>query len=125
MYVFLDWFFTVLHLIIIGFNLVGWIWRKTRVLHFVFVLFTAGSWLILGIWFGLGYCPITDWQWQIKEKLGETNLPNSFIKYLVDKVTGGDVSSTFVDIATASCFIAAVLLSVYLNFIKKRRQRPI
>lgn len=121
MYLFLDWLFTALHLIIIGFNLVGWIWRKTRALHFVFVLLTAGSWLILGIWFGLGYCPITDWQWQLKEKLGETNLPNSFIKYFVDKVTGGDVSSTFVDIATASCFIAAVLLSVYLNFIKKKR----
>lgn len=89
MYLFLDWFFTALHLIIIGFNLVGWIWRKTRALHFVFVLLTAGSWLILGIWFGLGYCPITDWQWQLKEKLGETNLPNSFIKYFVDKVTGG------------------------------------
>ncbi|NRF37124.1 DUF2784 domain-containing protein [Pedobacter foliorum] len=121
MYVFLDWFFTILHLIIIGFNLLGWIWRKTRKLHFVCVLLTAGSWLILGIWFGLGYCPITDWQWQIKEKLGATNLPNSFIKYFVDKVTGGDVSSSFVDIVTASCFISAVCLSVYLNFIKKKR----
>lgn len=75
MYTLLDWFFTLLHVVIIGFNLTGWIWPSTRKLHFIFVLLTAGSWLILGIWFGLGYCPITDWQWQIKEQLGKPIFP--------------------------------------------------
>lgn len=120
MYAIYDWLFTVLHLVIIGFNLLGWIWKKTRKLHFIFVLLTAGSWLILGIWFGLGYCPITDWQWRIKEKLGETNLPNSFIKYFADKITGNDISSNIIDVITAACFGIAVFLSVYLNFFKKR-----
>jgi len=119
MYTIYDWLFTVLHLVIIGFNLLGWIWKETRKLHFIFVLLTAGSWLILGIWFGLGYCPITDWQWEIKEKLGETNLPNSFIKYFADKITGNDISSNTIDVITALCFGTAVFLSVYLNFFKK------
>ncbi len=80
----LDVLFTLLHLLIIGFNLFGWIWPATRKLHLWCAGATAFSWLILGIWFGLGYCPITDYQWQIKEKLGEQNLPNSFIKYYAD-----------------------------------------
>lgn len=116
----LDYFLIIVHLVIIGFNLLGWIWPSTRRLHFLFVLLTAGSWLILGIWYGIGYCPITDWQWQIKESLGETNLPNSFIKYFADKVTHNDISSDLVDALTAICFIAAVVLSVFLNFFRKK-----
>ncbi len=117
----LDFFFTLLHLFIIGFNLLGWIWPATRKLHFVVVLLTAGSWLILGIWYGLGYCPITDWQWQIKEQLGETNLPNSFIKYYADKWSGRDISSDFIDAVTVISFALAAFLSVYVNFIRRQR----
>nr|WP_121272423.1 DUF2784 domain-containing protein [Pedobacter schmidteae] len=120
MYQLFDFFFTILHLFIVGFNLLGWIWQRTRRLHFILVLLTAGSWLLLGIWYGLGYCPITDWQWQIKTHLGETHLANSFIKYYADKVTGKDVSADFIDAATAICFATAALLSVYVNFIKRK-----
>ncbi|WP_285056560.1 DUF2784 domain-containing protein [Pedobacter ginsengisoli] len=119
----LDYLFTLLHLIIIGFNLLGWIWRSTRKLHLIFVLLTAASWLLLGIWYGIGYCPITDWQWQIKETLGETNLPNSFIKYFVDKLTRSDISSDLIDAVTAIFFAIAAALSVYLNFFKKNQQK--
>jgi hypothetical protein len=115
----LDFLFTVLHLMIIGFNLLGWIWQSTRRLHFVVILLTAGSWLVLGIWYGIGYCPITDWQWQIKEELGETNLPNSFIKYFADKIIRQNISSDLIDSLTAGCFVTAAGLSVYLNFFKK------
>jgi hypothetical protein len=117
-----DFLFTVLHLLIIGFNLLGWIWPSTRKLHFIVVLLTAGSWLILGIWFGLGYCPITDWQWQLKERMGETNLPNSFIKYYADKLSGRDISSDFIDAVTALGFASAAVLSVYVNFIRKKKK---
>ncbi|RZJ80335.1 MAG: DUF2784 domain-containing protein [Chryseobacterium sp.] len=115
----LDFTFTLLHLIIIGFNVLGWIWPATRKLHFIVVLLTAGSWLILGIWYGLGYCPITDWQWQIKERIGETNLPNSFIKYYADQWSGQDISSNFIDAVTAISFALAAVLSVYFNFFRK------
>lgn len=118
---FLDTLLTIVHLVIIGFNLFGWIWPKTRKAHFIFVLITAGSWLILGIWFGLGYCPITDWQWDVKEQLGETKLPNSFIKYYADKLTGKDFSPSFIDAVTAISFAVAALLSIYLNFFRKKR----
>lgn len=120
---FLDILLTVVHLGIIGFNLFGWIWPKTRKLHFIFVLLTAGSWLILGIWFGMGYCPVTDWQWDVKYQLGETNLPNSFIKYYVDKLTGKNFDAAFIDAVTATSFAVAALLSIYFNFFKRKRKK--
>jgi len=116
----LDVFFTLLHLVIIVFNLTGWIWVKTRRLHFYCILLTVCSWFVLGIWFGWGYCPITDWQWQIKEKLGEVNLPNSFIKYFADQVIGKAINAQLIDVLTVVFFFLAAGLSVYVNFIKKR-----
>jgi hypothetical protein len=119
----LDILLTLLHLLIIGFNLLGWIWPATRKLHFIGILVTAGCWFILGIWFGVGYCPITDWQWHIKERLGEHNLPSSFIKYYVDKITGSSVNASLVDTLTAAGFFIAVLLSIYVNFLMKKKRR--
>jgi len=116
----LDLLLTLLHFVIIGFNLFGWIWKATRKAHLICIAITAGCWFILGIWFGIGYCPITDWQWHIKEKLGETNLPGSFIKYYADKISGRNVNDSFIDAVTSGCFFIAVLLSVYFNFVKDR-----
>lgn len=119
----LDVFYTLLHLLIIGFNLTGWVWQATRRLHLYSVLATAGSWLLLGIWYGIGYCPITDWQWQVKAKLGERDLPNSFIKYQVDKLTGADVDAAVIDTTTAVSFAAVALISFYLNIVRWRKRR--
>jgi len=119
----LDVFFTLLHLVIIVFNLTGWIWLTTRRLHFYCILLTAASWLLLGISYGIGYCPITDWQWQVKELLGEENLPNSFIKYMADKVTGSNIKASLIDGATAIFFFIAAGLSIYFNFIRNKLQR--
>lgn len=115
----LDIFFTVLHLLIISFNLFGWLWPKARKVHLVVMGLTLASWFILGIWYGIGYCPITDWQWSIKEKLGETNLPNSFIKYFADKITGNNYSPGLVDRITLISFLVAIAITVYENFFKK------
>lgn len=118
----LDLFYTFLHLLVIGFNLLGWIWLKTRTAHFISILLTAGSWFLLGIWFGLGYCPITDWQWQVKEKLGEKRLPASFIEYYGEKITGLSLDSGPVNIVTLVAFLLAALLSVYVNFFYKKKR---
>ncbi|WP_113660763.1 DUF2784 domain-containing protein [Pedobacter nanyangensis] len=117
----LDYFLTVLHLVIIGLNLFAWIWPKTRKLHLYLVGITLACWLILGMWYGIGYCPITDWQWQIKTQLGETNLPNSFVKYHLDWLTGKNIPDTAVDIITLVSFLIAILCSLKVNFFTKRQ----
>lgn len=119
----LDIALTIVHLIIIGFNLLGWIWPKTRRLHLIVVIITASCWLILGIWYGVGYCPVTDWQWRVKTQLGEHNLPDSFIKYYADKISGRNISSSLIDQVTAICFAFAALLSVYFNFFVRKKSR--
>src|SRR6478672_8050998 len=116
----LDFLLTILHLIIIGFNLLGWVFRPTRKIHFWFAMLTLGCWTILGIWFGLGYCPITDWQWNIKTQLGEQNLPGSFIKYFADKLTGANINADLVDLLTLIFFLIAIVCSVKLNFFNKK-----
>ena len=115
----LDIFLSIVHLAIIGFNLFGWIWPSARKAHFISILITAASWFILGIWFGIGYCPVTDWQWKVKEKLGEQNLPASFVTYFANKITGQNFSDAFINKVTVICFALSVLLSIYVNFIYK------
>jgi hypothetical protein len=100
---------------LIVFNLTGWIFLATRKLHLITLGATAASWFILGIWYGMGYCPITDWQWNIKEQLGEKNLPASFIKYFADKLTGKDFSPDLVNHLTLIFFLLAVGCTLYVN----------
>ncbi len=115
MLIVLDYVFFLSHLIVILFNLFGWIPLKTRKLHLVVLLLTLGSWFALGFWKGFGYCFLTDWHWQIKEKLGEHNLPASFIKYLVDELFNIESDPQFIDILTFTALLIALCCSIYLN----------
>ena len=107
------------------FNLTGWIWPRTRKLHLITLIATATSWFILGIWYGFGYCPLTDWHWSIKEKMGETNLPNSFVKYIADKITGNEVNSSLIDTLTIGGLIFAVTAAVYVNFFRRNKRENV
>lgn len=120
----LDILYTALHLVIIVFNLTGWIWPGTRKLHLVVLGLTVMSWFVLGIWYGWGYCPLTDWHWDVKTQLGEKELPASFVKYFADKISGSDINSSLVDYVTLGCLVFAVGAAVYVNFIQKKKLSP-
>jgi hypothetical protein len=111
----LDFFFTGFHTLLIFFNLFGWIFKKTRKLNLITLAISGGSWFILGIFYGIGYCPLTDWHFRILEKLGETNLPSSYMVYLFDRITGIELNATMVDRLTLLGFFVALLLSVGVN----------
>lgn len=111
-----DIFLTAFHVAVILFNLFGWIWKPLRRAHLICVAITAGCWFILGIWYGVGYCPVTDLEWHVKAQLGETNLPDSFITYYADKIAGKPVSGQLIDWAIGLSFGAAAVLAVYFNF---------
>jgi hypothetical protein len=121
----LDLFFILFHTSLIFFNLFGWILRKTRIWNLVTLLITGGSWFILGIFYGIGYCPFTDWHFRILEKMGETNLPASYIEYIVERFFPVDVNPQLVDTITVCLFFAALLISIVLNSIDRfgRRKR--
>ena len=69
---------------------------------------TLFSWFGLGWFYGFGYCPSTDWHWQIKEAMGETGLPNSFIKYYMDRLTGKDWDPDLLDASVVFFGVAAL-----------------
>ncbi|PCH91072.1 MAG: hypothetical protein COB85_09620 [Bacteroidetes bacterium] len=120
MYTFLDITFLVIHTAVILFNLFGWIWKLTRKANLILLLSTAGSWFILGIWYGIGYCPLTDWHWQVLRKMGNNNLPNSYVKYIFDRIFGTDINAGTADIWVAVLFGAALIISIHLNARTKR-----
>ncbi len=126
LYKILDVFFVVFHTSLIVFNIFGWIWKKTRKWNLVTLGLTGASWLFLGLIVGVpGYCPFTDWHFNILEKLGRTDLPNSYIKYLADRLTGLDLNPSLVNGVTLYTFIAATGISLFLNirdFLRKRKQ---
>lgn len=114
-YKLLDAFFMVLHPAVIVFNLFGWIPKKTRIPNLILLLITGASWFVLGIWKGIGYCPLTDWHFEVLRKLGQTDLPHSYISYLMQRLLGWHFSNTHTDLVTVSLFTAALVCSIYVN----------
>ena len=113
---FLDIFFTAFHSLLVLFILFGWIWKKTRRLNLICILLTAGSWLGLGIFYGLGYCPLTDWHFNILRRLGYTDLPNSYLSFLFTRLTGLQIDQNLVDEVTLWGLVIAMMISIFLNF---------
>jgi hypothetical protein len=116
--------FFACHTVFLVFNCVGWIWRRTRRLHLVTVGLTALSWFGLGIWYGWGYCPCTDWHWQVRERLGYRD-PASYTQLLLSVVLGIELTPVQADALTAGVFALTAVLSVVLNVRDRRRHaRP-
>ena len=112
----LDIFFVIFHSSVVLFNLFGWIWKKTRIYNLITLGLTGASWLFLGLLAGtMGYCPLTDLHFRVLNNLGVTDLPNSYMKYLADRITGLDISASLVDKVTLYTFLAALVISLILN----------
>jgi len=125
MVAFLDKFFFAFHSSLMIFILFGWAWKRTRIANLVVILLTAFSWFVLGIWYGYGYCPSTDWHWRVRAQLGIRDLPTSYTKFLVDSFTGWDVSQKTVDVVTLILLVFALTASLYTNIRDRRKKcRP-
>ena len=113
-------FFTF-HTLWIGFNCVGWLWRSARPWHLMTIGLTVLSWFGLGFWYGWGYCPCTDWHWQVRERLGHRD-PDSYTQLLLRELIGVDLSRTQADALTAGVLALVTVLSITLN-VRDRRHR--
>ena len=110
-----DVAFSVFHIALIFFNLFGWIKPRLRKWNLVTLMLTAFSWLVLGIFYGFGYCFLTDWHWQIREELGYSTDSTSYIHFLLTEVTGANLEESTVDILIAAMFFTACVVSITLN----------
>lgn len=111
-----DLFFLIFHSGLILFNLFAWIWRPLRKWHLLTISLTLVSWVFLGIFYGWGYCPLTDWHWDILRQKGISDLPNSYISYLIERILQVNISGSTVDILTLMLAITAFLISLKVNF---------
>ena len=110
--------FFVVHTAWIGFTCLGWIWKRTRPWQLAAVGLTAASWFGLGVWYGWGYCPCTDWHWQVRARLGFDD-PPSYIQLLIRQLTGIDLRSGAAD----ALAVIALALSAWLGVARSVRDR--
>ena len=116
----LNYFFFVFHTVLIVFNVFGWIYVRTRKLHLYVLLVTLFSWFVLGIWYGFGYCFLTDWHYEVLRKLGETGMPSSYIAFLIEKLSGWLPNTELVNVLTVVITLLALIASVWVNFFKSK-----
>lgn len=116
-----NWFFIIFHTGLIVFNIFGWIFKKTRKLHLFTLSVTLFSWLVLGIWKGFGYCFLTDWHYNILRQLGKTNLPDSYIFFLVETLLDWRPNAQVVELLTLVFTILALVCSLWVNFSRIRK----
>ncbi|WP_343701423.1 DUF2784 family protein [Chitinophaga sp.] len=114
-YQFLNIFFFVFHTVFTLFNITGWMFPAIRKWNLITLLLTAFSWFVLGIWYGWGYCFCTDWHWDVRGRLGYHDAQNSYIHFLLVKLTGLDMNAQTVELLTLIVFLASLVFSVWLN----------
>jgi hypothetical protein len=115
--------FFVFHTSWMAFNGVGWIWRRTRRWHLATVSLTAVSWIGLGAFHGWGYCPCTDWHWQVRARLGYVD-PPSYIQLLIRELIGIDPGAALANVVAVVTLTAVAGTSVVLT-IRDRRSAAI
>jgi hypothetical protein len=114
--------FFIFHTAWIVFNCLGWMWQRTRPWHLAMVSLTALSWFGLGVRYGWGYCPCTDWHWQVRARLGHDD-PPSYIQLLIRELTGTDPGPTLADTLAVITLVVVALLSAVLNIRAHREAR--
>lgn len=111
-----------LHLLTIASILMGWAIDAARPLHLLVLISILVYWYLLGPilkrrgWFG--YCLFTDLQWELKKRLGHEVPKWGYIKYLLDRISGGDSDEIFVERITRGALFLALAASLILWFLR-------
>lgn len=110
----LDFLMHIIHLSLISFMLTGWVFEATRFPHYVLIWLIFGSWFGLGIFYGFGYCLVTDLQWRVKEKLGNPPSTKFYVKHMIDKVISHDIDETLINHISSYTYYGVFLISNFL-----------
>ncbi len=116
----LDVIFHFIHVSIIIIAVTFWMSYRTLRLAQVILILIVISWVGFGFFYGFGYCFITEWHWKIKENLGQSDLPSSYIKFAMDRLTGKDWNSILVERITFSGLLFSIAGCV-IQTVRKRK----
>lgn len=111
----LDYFFLGFHSLLTAFNALGWIWRRTRRLHQLALFLTSFSWVILGYFYGWGYCFLTEWHWQVRHAMGNPIDSTSYTDFLLQELTGLHLPIAWVDNLTLGAVLFALVMNIILT----------
>lgn len=120
----LDIVFFAFHTALVLFNILGWIWPKTRRWNLYTLLSTAASWFVMGLWYGIGYCLCTDWHWQVRQQLGYQDDSPTYIHLMIKLLTGADLDANLVANGTAVGFALAIICSIAANLKSAKAADP-
>jgi hypothetical protein len=112
--------FFVFHTAFIAFNCLGWMSRRTRSWQLATVSLTALSWFGLGVWFGWGYCPCTDWHWEVRARLGFAD-PPSYVQLLIRELIGIEIGLEQANALAIVALAVAAVLGVVLRIRDRHR----
>jgi hypothetical protein len=105
----------LLHMAVVAINLFGWMSRKSRVPTLILQGVTFCCWIGFGLAKGWwGYCPLTDWHWQLKSNMGEAVLPNSYITYIFSNWFMLPINDEFATGLIVGAMALSVMANVYL-----------
>ena len=113
----IDVFFFVFHTALILFNLAGWAWAPTRRLHFICIAATLFSWVVMGAFFGFGYCLCTDWHFQVRRSLGLPVVGHTYLQLMAHVFLGIEMSQTMSNMLAGGglLFILVAMVTVWIR----------
>jgi len=59
--------------------------------------------------------------WQVKRQLGESTLPNSYIKYCWDHICPSPIPLSTANALTFAAFFVSLFISLYLNWAARKK----
>ena len=119
----LDVMFFVFHTGLILFNLAGWIWPKTRRLHFFCVASTLFSWVVMGAFYGFGYCLCTDWHFQVRRSLGLPVFGHTYLQLMADVFMGINLSQTVSNLLAGGGLFLILVAMISVSIRQRRRRK--
>ncbi|WPB58476.1 DUF2784 family protein [Xylophilus sp. GOD-11R] len=114
-YALLNGLLHAIHLGVIAFAVWGWVSPALRPAHLALMLLILGSWFVLGRWWGIGYCPLSDWHSKLKAAAGGGRPAGSYIHQVLTTLLRRTVDATAVDRLTLYGTLALTALSIALN----------
>ena len=114
--------FFVFHTLLVGFNIFGWIWRRTRFWHLIAMSLTSFSWFVMGAFYGWGYCLCTDWHFDVREQLGYEDTETTYVQLFARVVFGIPMSRSTSDILAVTIF-GLILVAMAVVWSRDLHQR--
>lgn len=108
----LNILFFIFHTVILVFNLTGWIFPRTRMLHIVCLGATLFSWFVMGAWKGLGYCVCSDWHFQIRREMGIQDNVHSYIQLIAKSFFGVEMDRMTSDLSAGGGLLFILLATL-------------